>query len=114
MKKLTPIFIICICLLLSTPLSAHSDTSPITVYTEAEIYYEAITLDTFSVISLKNSDMMNVTKQITYDGIISPPSSISWEEKIDGITYSGTLYLQSFYQQQSKTVATYKGTLYAQ
>lgn len=114
MKKATPIIILCICMLLSTPISAQVVFSPITGYTEEGIYYEAITLETSSIVSLANSNMMTVTKEITYDGIVSPSISISWTEKINGVTYSGSLYLQSFYQQQNKTVATYKGTLYAQ
>ena len=103
------------CFLLRIPASANETTTIITGHTQEGIYYEVITLeeqtDTYASTRAK---VLNVTKEFTYNGIITPSSSLSWTESSDGITYSGTLYLYSFTQRNNKTIATYKGTLYAQ
>ena len=115
MKKITPIFILCMCLFLCIPAYANEATAIITGYTKDGIYYEAVTLEEHEdTYASTRGKILNVTKEFTYSGIITPSSSLSWTESSGGVTYSGTLYLQSFYYNNNKTVATYKGTLYAQ
>ncbi|MBR4059321.1 MAG: hypothetical protein IKK03_05715 [Lachnospiraceae bacterium] len=115
MKKFTPIFILFMCLFFSVPAYAKENTNIITGYTTEGIYYEAITLESQTTISTSaRGTTLSITKEFTYDGTVTPSSSLSWTESSGGVTYSGTLYLKSFYYNNSKTVATYKGTLYAQ
>lgn len=114
MKKFTPLIMLCICLLLSTPVYASNDTSTIVGYTRGGIFYEAITLEMDSSLSLYgNADIVTLTKKITFAGMVTPNESLSWTETISGTIYSGTIYLQNYYY-AGETVATYKGTLYAQ
>lgn len=115
MKKFTPLIMLCMCLLLSNPVYAYSDTSTIVGYTKDGIFYEAITLEMNSSLSLYgNADIVTLTKEITFTGMVTPNESLSWTETINGTTYSGTMYLQNYYYYAGETVATYKGTLYAQ
>ena len=114
MKKFIPIIMLCICLFLSIPVSANTDIPPITGYTAEGIYYEAVTINCSSYNTYASPHSITSTKEFTYSGTIIPSSTLSWTEIIDGNTYSGTLYLQSYYHFNSKTVATYKGTIYLQ
>ena len=114
MKKLTPIIMIYMMLFCAFPVCANTDQSIITGYTPDGIYYEAVISESDICIPLADKDAITLTQQVTYDGIVAPNTSIPWTKIIDGTTYSGTLYLQSFSQGNNKTVATYKGTLYAQ
>lgn len=114
MKKLTPIIMLCICLFLSTPISANTDIPPVTGYTAEGIYYEAITIACSSYSTYTTAYSITLTKEITYDGTVIPSDSIPWTEKFNGHTYSGILYLQSYYYWDGTTVTTYKGTIYLQ
>ena len=115
MKKITPIFILCMILLLCIPVYAKEASTIITGYTENGIYYEVVTLEEhIDTYMTTRGKALNVTKEFTYNGIITPSSTISWTESSGSITYSGILNLQSFYYNNNKTVATYKGTLYSQ
>ena len=79
-----------------------------TGYTSEGIYYE-VHGDT----SLpQRSDSIFVTRQVTYDGDITPEQQISWTESIGGVTYTGTLNLHHSYYRNHKTTAGYRGTLY--
>ena len=114
MKKFTPIITLCICLFLGIPVSANTDISPITGYTTEGIYYEAVTINCSSYNTYASTHSITLTKEFTYTGTITPSNTIAWTEVIDSNTYSGTLYLQSYYHFNGKTVATYKGTIYLQ
>lgn len=114
MKKLTPIIMIYMMLLCAFPVCANTNQSIITGYTPDGVYFEAVITDIDISMPLADADSITITQQVTYNGIVAPSISIPFTKIIDGTTYSGTLYLQSFTQGNNKTVATYKGTLYAQ
>ena len=114
MKKLTPIIMIYMVLLCAFPVYANSNQSINTGYTPDGIYYEAVITESDICMPLADTDAITLTQQVTYNGIVTPNASITFTKVVDGTTYSGTLYLQSFTQGNNKTVATYKGTLYAQ
>ncbi len=114
MKKLTPIIMIYMMLLCALPVCANDNQSIITGLTTDGIYYEAVITESDICMPLADADAVTLTQKITYEGIVAPSISIPFTKIIDGTTYSGTLYLQSFTQGNNKTVATYKGTLYAQ
>lgn len=61
------------------------------------------------------ADSIFVTRRVTFDGFILPSDTFFWQEKIDKVTYSGTLQLKSYsYDAKAKkTIATYEGTLTA-
>lgn len=52
-----------------------------------------------------------VTRKVTYNSIVTPPTEMSWTETLNGSTYSGVLTLKTFYYDIDKTVATYAGYL---
>lgn len=114
MNKITLITIICICLLLYNPVPVNADASYIVGYTAEGIYYEAVTLEITSYSAHGTVYAIDLTEKITYEGTVIPADTIPWTEIINGDTYSGTLYLQSFYHYDNTTVATYTGTIYAQ
>ncbi len=90
--------------------AAESPHSPLiaTGYTSEGIYYE-VHGDT----SLPyRSDHITVTRQVTYDGKVTPEQQISWTESIGGVTYTGTLNLFQSSYRNNKTIAGYRGTLY--
>lgn len=111
MKKLyTPL--LTIFLLLSLSINAHAAENPDSLitngYTKEGIYYEV-----HGEVSLPYaSDSITVTRQVTYEGKVTPESQISWTESIDGIICTGTLKLTQFSYRNNKTVAVYRGTLY--
>ena len=108
MKKFISFITLCM-LLICFPTHISANSPSITGYTQDGIFYEAITLEenlNFTIVPF--SDTMSLTKEITYNGIITPKNSITWSETISGTTFSGTLYLQSFYYSNNKTIATYK------
>lgn len=100
-------------LLLSCPFSVQASCQPPVLktegYTEDAVRYE---VHGTSYVQL-TSDSIFVTRQVTYDGFVIPPGQVSWQEKINAITYSGTLSLKShaFNPKTQKTTATYEGTL---
>ena len=115
MKKLLLLTILYTYLLTSYPLHVSASSPSITGFTPSGIFYQAITIsETYDSLIVPYANTISLTKEITYSGIIIPDNSISWKETISGTTYSGTLYLQSFHYSNSKTIATYKGTLTAE
>lgn len=56
---------------------------------------------------------MPVTRYVTYQGNVTPPKQLSWEETTNGIQYSGTLTRISYVymRKDNITVATYRGVL---
>ena len=115
MKKILILSIICTYLFTNYPLQVSASSNSITGFTPSGIFYQAITIsETYDSLIVPYANTISLTKEITYSGIIIPDNSISWKETISGTTYSGTLYLQSFHYSNSKTIATYKGTLTAE
>ncbi len=114
MKKLLSAFLLSFVLLASSITMMAQDSASRSGYTEDGIYYEV-----YFVIPEKDVDFCadgveHVMVKRTYDSIIVPPSTLDWEEEIDGELYSGTLKLQSYVFQGNKTIATYYGALYRQ
>lgn len=106
---------LCISLLAGSPRQANANLTTVTGYTSGGVYYEAITLENnFNSSIIPMADTISLTKEITYNDIITPSISLPWTEIVNGATFSGTLYLQSFYYSDGKTFVTYKGTLTAQ
>ena len=59
------------------------------------------------------SNSITVTRTIIYEGQVTPTFSRSWIETINGVTYSGTLYLyySDYDADTNQTTAVYRGTL---
>ena len=81
-----------------------------TGYLDADTYFEVHR----SEMSLYAEDIETIKVTITYDGIITPQSSIAWTEEIDGYVYKGTLNLLSYSYIGNSTHAIYQGMLYRQ
>ena len=80
-------------------------------YTTDGVYYEVFAVDDEDISLCATS--ISVTRQMKYNGIVTPSAQISWEEEINGVNYTGVLKLSSYAQSSGQTIATYKGTLYA-
>lgn len=66
----------------------------------------------YTYLETKSKAGIVVSRQVLYKQVITPDGSIHWNETINGVDCSGTLYLESFYYSSGNTVVTYKGTLY--
>lgn len=99
---------------LALPVSVQAGTQNNTListgYTESGIYYE-IYGDSVSV--QQNSSGFYVTKTVVYDGEVTPPLTISWQEYINGLSYTGILHLSSstYSPKTNKTTAAYQDTI---
>lgn len=113
-KKLSAITLSCI-LLFAFPLSVQASGQPpqfnASGYTDDAIWYEVQGSDYTQL----TANSIFVTRKVTYGGIVAPPRQISWQEKINNITYSGTLRIISYIYdgKAQQTIATYEGTLTA-
>lgn len=114
MKKFLLHIPLCFCLLFITPIYSYASSQVMTGYTADGIYYEAITIEfSHNPELLTDLDYITLTKQVTYSGLVYPSSAVAWTETIDGTTYIGTLYLDTYYHtSEHTTIAIYKGTLY--
>jgi hypothetical protein len=115
MKKFLLTTILCLFLLCNTTVPVSADFSVLTGYTDDGIFYEAVTLEySSSAEPLADTDIITVTKEVTFSGIITPNDTLAWRELIDDTVYVGTLRLYSYYHFDGRTIAIYKGTLYAE
>lgn len=105
------ILTITLALFLSIPVHAETDQLPFikSGYTENGIYYEVHG----EALSQYRSISQPVTREVTYEGKVNPPSQLYWEETIHGITYTGTLQLASSIYIKGQTVASYIGVITA-
>lgn len=113
MKKQLLLFIsalLCTCNLWSSNVQAAS------IY-EKGITNEGITYITYDLSPHSSinpyASYIRHTMETVYDGIVTPPSTLTVTKSISGVVYTGTLYLQSHKIENNKTYATYYGTLYA-
>lgn len=107
--------VLCLCLLCNATVPVAADSSVTTGYTNDDIYYEAITLESsLSTEPLTDTDTLALSKEVTFSGIITPDDTLACREIIDDTVYVGTLHLYSYYYLDGKTIAIYKGTLYAE
>ncbi len=112
MKKLfTILFSFVLVLSLSFTVHAEQELLPLIAsgYTEDGIYYEIR-----GEISLSRSNSQFVSREVTYEGKVSPPRQTFWRESISGTAYTGTLTLVYSRYINNKTIAIYEGTLTAQ
>jgi len=108
MKKFLFTSILCICIIFNIPIQAEASAVTITFLTETS--FDIVS----SVEPCIDEDVITITKEIIFSETIYPDRAIAWTEIISGISYVGTLYLQSFYHSGGKTVATYRGDLVPQ
>lgn len=106
---------------INTPVYAQS-LSPAAIiidegFTEDNIHYVLYKTSTSDSISPKIVVSKVFKASMVLDGNVIPPSTWNTSMTEDGITYSGTLYLQSYefdnFFASKKTIAHYSGTLYA-
>lgn len=102
---------ITLALSLSLPVHAETDQLPFikSGYTEEGIYYEVHG----EALSQYRSISQTVTRQVTYEGDVTPPKQLLWEETIHGITYTGTLQLTTSIYTKGQTIASYRGVITA-
>lgn len=97
------------------PLSENTSTQTFieSGYTSEGIYYEVYDIPlSDGELLLNTSTQKYVSREIIFQAILIPPTTITQSITEDGITYSGQLRLFSYYQDSEKTYATYKGYLY--
>lgn len=98
-------------LFLSIPVYAETDQFSFirSGYTEEGIYYEVYG----EALTQYRSISQDITRQVTYEGKITPPYQLYWEETIHGITYTGTLQLKKLVYMNNQTIASYSGVITA-
>ena len=80
--------------------------------TDDGVYYEVFEVGSGFLDALFSASSRKVTVQVKYDGIVTPPRTITHTDTIKGAVYSGVLQLHSTQHVDGKTVATYRGTIY--
>lgn len=99
---------------LSLPVKAQEQYAYIDEsYTTEGIHYTIYEIETGSTAQRAVGDTMDVIRQFIFEGILQPPSTKIYSERIGTITYTGTLKLYAFSFENGNTIATYKGTLTA-
>ena len=111
MKKTFLIALLTI-LLSAIPLNTHAQNLSLPLVTYG-ITEEGISYQVYGETLSTTSNSVTVTRSIVYNGNVSPSTSLSWTENIDGYTYSGTLRLtrSTYNESTNKTTAVYYGTL---
>ncbi len=115
MKKFFFVFLFIIMIInISLPVNAQKTGKKVGEgYTKDGVYYEVfVAKDVEDNDSVLSSTSISVTREVIYAGIVVPETSISWEEKIDGKYYIGSLKLSSYIYTDGKTVSIYKGILF--
>lgn len=115
MKKITiPLLSLILTLLFSIPAQAMEPESPIYEgYTSEGIYYEVYDIETNTAQERAAGDTIDVIREVRFNGIITPPSTQTWQESISGTFYTGTLKLYRCSYDNNTTIAYYRGTLTA-
>lgn len=112
MKVMVAVFIT----LLALPMSVYAKSTLEQIdagYTTEQVYYEVFEIGNDDQdIEVVSTTSRQVTRQVTFYGIVSPPKEWSCREYISGSYYSGTLTLSGYKMTSGKTIATYEGTLY--
>lgn len=106
MKTICTIFLM-IVVSMSLPIGVHAQDTGIRVETVSMIE-DDYQVNDFLVYE---QDSISVTREIIYNGKVTPAKTISMTEEHNGIMYSGTLTLRSCMYVNNQTVATYSGTL---
>ena len=112
MKKIFCILTLIFTLSSSLPVSAQVQTPNgmliTTGYTENGVYYEIYGENTYIQ---RSGISLLITREVVYTGYTTPPREIPWQERINNLTYIGTLYLSStsYNPKTNKTTATYQG-----
>lgn len=76
--------------------------------TEEDVYYEV-----YGEVLQPDATTLPVTRYVTYQGKITPPAQLPWNESANGIEYSGVLTLKryTYIREDNITTATYIGIL---
>lgn len=115
MKKISiPLLCIFLTLLFSIQVQAmESKVSIYEGYTSEGIYYEVYDIETNVAQERAAGDTIDVIREIRFNGIVTPPSTQTWQESISGTYYTGTLKLYRCSYENNTTIAYYRGTLTA-
>lgn len=83
-------------------------------YTEEGIYYEIYEVESVSENDIRSSATggVEITREVIYYGIVTPPRNINHSSTINGMVYYGTLNLYKIVTGDDKTYAYYSGTIY--
>ncbi len=75
---------------------------------------QIINLDTVNEVYTISADGNSIEYSITMsqEGEITPPASIPVTRIVNGVTFTGTLYLSTYRYLDGKTTSTYEGVLY--
>ena len=118
MNKLLYAVLLSISLFLSLPQVAQaSQTRHILYegYTDEGVHYTVYAENdtkSQSVQTYSPSYYQYVERQIYFDGIVTPPQTMYFDEYIHGYRYAGSLTLYSISCQNNRTLAEYHGKLY--
>lgn len=82
-------------------------------YTSEGIYYMVYEEETTIAQNRAVGDTIEVTRKFYYTAIIKPPTTRTYTEQLNGITYTGTIKLMALEYENENTIAVYKGTLTA-
>ncbi len=108
-KKYIPL--LCTLLLSLFFLSACAREQNTKAYTSNGIYYATADIKTTASTEYAQDTAIDVVREFQFQ--IQPPTIYLYTEKINGITYTGTLKLIGFTFENGNTTASYKGTLTA-
>lgn len=107
------LFIIMTLLLVSTFSININAKTPDGTFICTDITEDGISYQVYGSIISKTSDSVTVSRTIVYDGNVTLSRTLAWTEYIDGVKYSGTLYLASRHYDYgtNQTTGFYQGTL---
>ena len=114
MKRIL-ILSLCLLIFLFSPLTVNAAPQVNTGYTSEGIHYTVYELETtFSDTTVFTAGQtMEVVREFQFATILIPPSTKSYSEFYNGVTYTGTLTLSNFKYKNGYTIAIYTGTLTA-
>ena len=118
MNKLLYAVLLSICLFLSLPQVAQASQMRHILYegyTDEGIHYTVYAKEFSqdrSTQTFATNYYQYVERQIYFDGIVTPPQTMYFDEYIHGYRYAGNLTLYSISCQNNRTLAEYHGKLY--
>ncbi|WP_300860248.1 hypothetical protein [uncultured Acetatifactor sp.] len=71
-----------------------------TGYPENGVYYEIYGENTYIQ---RSGNGLYITREVVYSGSSAPPLEIQWQERINNLTYTGTLYIKTSLMTQKAT-----------
>ena len=102
-----------LCLTFSLPVNAQEARRPVGEgYTPEGIHYTVYPADTTKGLTFSVAASIYVSRDFDFDSNIFPPREIIYTEKINGISYTGTLTRFSVSIIGGQVIGNYRGTLY--